>query len=269
MKTLIYQCWDGSERPGNMAGIEAMKKYANKIGSDYKYEHNPKFRTDLGSYSPNYGKFKPIYEDEYLEYDYVAYIDCDVNPVDDLEESIFDQFIDTDYEVGICEEINAPLARKKYTIGGGINNANDEKWVEIVEKKWPVKMPRTKDGLPRVFNTGVIVYSNAGLRKAREKLFDFAKYVQLAQAFRLPAFYTCDQPYFHAMLEVCEFNWKIMPYAWNSSVHFDPGVKQHPRPVIDLRRNAKLVHIQINGADDWDANKIYRITNLPVKEWKL
>lgn len=269
MKTLIYQCWDGTERPGNMAGVEAMEQYAKRIGADHKYEHNPKFRTDLGSYSANYGKFKPIFEDEYSEYDYIMYADCDVVPTDICNKNIFEQFYGTNFEIGICEEINAPLTRKKYTIGGGINNANDEKWVALIEKKWPVKMPRTTDGLPKVYNTGVIIYSKAGLAKAREKLYDFAKYVNLAKVFNLPPFYTCDQPYFHAMLEICAFDWLTMDYKWNSSVHFDPGNKQQPRPVIDLRKNANMVHIQLNGADNWSADKIKQVVNLPVSEWNL
>ena len=263
MKTLIYQCWDGKERSGNLAGQALMKAYADKIGSDYVYEHNPQFRTDLGSYSANYGKFKPIYE--YNDYDFVMYADSDVVPKDDCKENIFEGF---DAELGICEEPNAPLTRNKHTIGGGINNANDEKWVELIEKKWPVKMPRTKSGLPKVYNSGMLLWSNDGMKKARDKFYDFAKYVKLMTAFKMPPFYTCDQPYIHAMLEVCKFDWKTMPYKWNSSVHYDPSVKTAPRPVIDLRKdNYNFVHIQLNGADNWDSNKIHRVVNLTVNEW--
>jgi hypothetical protein len=86
----------------------------------------------------------------------------------------------------------------------------------------------------------------------------------------MPSFNTCDPPYIHAMLEVCEFNWKTMPYKWNSSVHYDPGVKSQPRPVIDLRKeNCNFVHIQLNGADNFDEEKINRIVNLPDNEWNL
>ena len=268
MKTLIYQCWDGEERKGNLAGVKLMKDYADKIGAEHIYEHNPQFRTDLGSYSPNYGKFKPVYE--HGDYDYVMYADCDVVPRDNCTENIFEMFDDEMVEIGICEEPNAPLARSKYTIGGGINNANDERWVELVEKKWPVKMPRTSSGLPKVYNSGMILWSKTGMEKAREDFFDFGKYVKLMNAFNMPAFYTCDQPYIHAMLEVCDFNWKTIPYKWNSSVHYDPGNKTAPRPVIDLRKdNCNFVHIQLNGADNWSEDKIHRVVNLPVSEWQI
>ena len=269
MKTLIYQYWDGPQRSGNVTGVNEMENYAKRIGASSLYELNAGFRKDLGSYSPNYGKFTPVYDDRFAEYDYVMYADCDVVPVKDCDENIFEYFANTGAEVGICEEYNAPYTRKNHTIGGGINNENDERWVNIIEKKWSVVMPRTDDGLPKVFNTGVLVFSQAGLRKARERFFDFAKYVNLMKVFNFPPFYTCDQPYMHAMLEVCNFNWVTMPYKWNSSVHYDPSVKTHPRPVIDLRDNPNFVHIQLNGADNWERHKINRVVNLPVSEWDL
>ena len=58
MKYLIYQYWDGDEKEGNLTGIEFMKKYAKKIKADYIYDLNSYYRTDLGRYSPNYGKLK-------------------------------------------------------------------------------------------------------------------------------------------------------------------------------------------------------------------
>lgn len=271
MKTLIYQCWDGPKRQGNVAGVKLMKKYADRIGADHIMEYDPRWRVDLGPYSPNFSKFKPVFDPviKDKDYDFIMYADCDVVPRDDLEENIFDQL--GDHDIGICEEVNAPVTRKRHTIGGGINNANDEKWVEIVEKKWPVTMPRTNTGLPKVYNSGMLLWSRKGMIKARQDLFDFSKYVKLMQAFKMPAFYTCDQPYIHAMLEVCHFNWKTLPYKWNSSVHYDPGVKAPPRPIIDLRPKGghNFVHIQLNGADNFSASKIRRIANLPVEEWNL
>ena len=44
---------------------KTMEEYALRIGSEYIYEQDPYWRTDLGRYSPHYGTFKPIYEDEF------------------------------------------------------------------------------------------------------------------------------------------------------------------------------------------------------------
>lgn len=268
MKALIYQYWDGNEKQGNLTGVELMKDYAEAIGVDHVYEHDTKYKTGLGQYSSSYGMFKPILEEN--DYDYIMYADCDVVPRENCKDNIFEEFKTANAEIGICEEINAPAARKKYSIGGGINNANDEKWVDLMERKFKVQLPRTKDGLPKVYNSGMVLWSKAGMEKAREKLYSFEKYVNLCTVFKLPSFYTCDQPYLHAMLEVCNFKWTTMPYKWNSSVHYDPGNKQPPRPVIDMRGNdCKFVHIQLNGADNFDADKIKRIVNNPVKDWNL
>ena len=261
MKTLIYQYYDGEVTSGHQAGIDAMKEYAERIGSEYLFELNPKWRTDLGRYSPHYGTFKPIYTDSFYKYDYVMYADTDVIPRQGLTDNIFEVFDATGCEVGICEEWNAPSARKKYTIGGGINNANDEKWVEVIEKTYSTTMPRTEGGLPKVFNSGMIIWSKDGMQKARDKFLKFSGFQAVVRGAGLPDFYMCDQPYIHAMLEVCDFNWEIMPYTWNSSVHYDPGDKSIDRAVIDLRNDDyKFVHIQMSGAGDWSADRIHEWT---------
>ena len=104
MKTILYQYWDGNDTSGNRAGVSAMKKYADTIGSEYLYEHNPRFVTNLGQYYPHYGSFKPIYDEKFKDYDYILFADTDVFPIDGLKENIFEQFYETDFEIGICEE---------------------------------------------------------------------------------------------------------------------------------------------------------------------
>jgi hypothetical protein len=92
----------------------------------------------------------------------------------------------------------------------------------------------------------------------------------MVQAIGLPPFYTCDQPYLHAMLEVCKFNWITMDSKWNSSVHYVPKTGGNPRPVVDLRTpETNFVHVQLNGKHHFSASKLWDITNLPVDQWKL
>lgn len=268
MKTVVYQYYDGETTPGNEAGRKAMESYATSIGSEYIYEQDPYWRTDLGKYSPHFGTFKPIYEDEFYEYDYLMYADTDVWPRDGVTENIFEEFAKTGAEVGICEEWNAPMARKRHTIGGGINNANDMKWVEKVKEVYGKDMPLTADGLPRVFNSGMIVWSREGMKKARKSFKKFISYQAVMVG--LPSFYHCDQPYLSAMLEVCEFNWTVMDYKWNSSVHYDPGTRGPKRDVIDLRGDkCNFVHIQMSGANNMNHDQLHTITNKPVDEWPI
>ena len=270
MKNIIYQYWDGNVDAEVSAGRDAMKEYAERIGATYLFEDNPKFRTDLGKYSPHYGAFKPIYDDRFREYDYVLFADTDVFPTEGLKENIFEQFVGTDIQIGICSEWKAPENRITYDVGG-INHNTDERWVSLVEKTWPVKMPRTKEGNPEVYNSGVVVYSRDGRERARKVFMDFKEYVTFISNNGFPDFYTCDQPYLHAMLQLGNFKWITMDYKWNNSVHFVPQT-QWPRPVNDYRGvtgASNFVHIQLSSTELSDKDCLWKIVNSPIHEWVL
>ena len=263
MKNLIYQYWDGNLFPGVIAGSETMKKYSDRIGSDYLFEHNPKFVTNLGRYSPHYGSFKPIYDESFHEYDNVLFTDTDVFPVDGLEESIFDDF---DADMGICTEPYQPKSRAEST--GQISGEMDEKWAVTIKSKWNVEMPRTKEGLLKVYNSGVVMYSNKGLLKAKEKFAPFLEYVTLIRSNKISNFYTADQNYVHAMLKVADMDYVELGIEWNSFMHYTGSGSN--RPVNDMRvEKTKFVHVQLSCADHYDADTLWRITNLPVNEWNL
>jgi len=264
MKNLIYQYWDGDLRPGCHAGIENMQAYADRIGSEYLFEHNPKFVTNLGSYSPHYGAFKPIYDESFHKYDNVLFADTDVFAVDGLTENIFEGFSS---DIGICTEPDQPKLR--INTAGRITSKSDERWASVIEAKWKTKVPRTTDGLVKVYNSGVVLYSNAGLLKAKERFVPFDEYVNAVRAAGLIAFYTCDQPYLHAMLDVANMNWAELDNGWNCYIHY---VRQgdEPRCVNDTRtKNTKFVHVQLAGADHLDAETHWRIVNLPQDEWNI
>ncbi len=266
MKNLIYQYWDGNILPGVVAGSENMKKYAKRIGADYLFEHNPRFVTNLGNYSPHYGSFKPIYTDSFHEYDNVLFTDTDVFAVNRLEEDIFCNFT---AEMGICTEPFQPEQRKK--IPGGISSEMDEKWAAIIEEKWNVVLPRTEAGLLKVYNSGVVMYSNKGLLAAKERFVPFREYVDLINSKKITNFYTADQNYVHAMLMVAKMDYVELNAGWNSFIHpYHVDSSKTTTKINDSRtKNTKFVHIQLRSADHWDAETQYRITNLPQNEWNI
>ena len=269
MRNVIYQYWDGPITAGVKAGVAAMKQYAERIGAEYVFEDNPKWQTSLGKYSPHYGAFKPLFDKQYDDYDNILFADVDVFPVEHLAENVFDQFHNNpDIEVGICEEWKQPEIRTKVSIAG-INSHNDLLWANVVNKKFSINVPKTAYGLLRVFNSGVVLYSKAGRLKAQQRFMPFREYVSLIENSGLPSFYTCDQPYLHAMLDACSFKWTVMDYKWNSSVFYTPGTSGVKRPVTDLRDHANFVHVQLNGKLMMDADKLWRVANLPVEEWNL
>lgn len=268
MKNVIYQYWDGNVRESCLAGSRNMKAYADRIGADYLFEDNPKFLKsrfglDFGSYSPHYGAFKPVYDESFAEYDNVLFVDTDVFTVDGLTENIFENF---DAEIGICTEPSQPK-RRQITLGK-ITTEADERWASVVEKEYNIQVPRTDEGLMKVYNTGMVLYSKEGLQKARERFVPFQDYVNLIRPHGLPSFYNCDQPYLHAMMLACDFNWVEMDNNWNSYV-FTTRDKEHDgRYNVDERTpDTKFVHVQLRGADDWGEREHWNVVNLPRSQW--
>ena len=76
MKTVIYQYWYGSKpKESANAGKKNMQAYANKIGADYIFETDPKFYGGPCSLEKKYSALRPIYDDMFLKYDKVMYVD--------------------------------------------------------------------------------------------------------------------------------------------------------------------------------------------------
>lgn len=259
----IYQYWDGNPTPECYASVAAMKEYAERIGAEHIFELDPKFASGLGKYTPHYGQFKVVYDESFDKYDKILFTDTDVFPIENLNENIFDEIGDED--VAIAEEWNQIETRKKHTIAG-INNQNDRHWASVVDNAYNITVPRAECGSPRAYNSGVVLWSKQGRKNARATFVDFKTYVHKINLSGLPAFYTCDQPYLHAMM--MKLNWKELDYKWNSSVHYTPATKD-PRPVTDLRDGANMVHVQLGGVSQFSADKFKRIVNLPVKDWNL
>ena len=269
-KNCVYQYWDGPVRESCRAGVDAMREYANRIGAEYIFDDNPHFLKshfgyDFGNYSPHYGAFRPVYDKFFDNFDKILFCDTDVFPVEGLETNIFDEFTG---EIGICDE---PFQPKQRTITKGrITSAQDNRWAEMVKSEFGVEVPRTEEGLVRVFNTGMVLYSKEARMKAREEWCDFQSYVNLVRKTGLDAFYTCDQPYLHAMMFACEFDVQEMDNGWNSYIHYTRDINHADRYLCDWRdENTKFVHVQFAGADNLNAETHRKIVNLPREEWGI
>ncbi len=264
MKNLIYQYWDGDAPSGCKIGWENMRIYAKHIGAEHVFEDNPGFVTNLGRYSKVYGCLKPIFDKAFGEYDNILYADTDIFAVDGLRENIFDGFT---AEMGICTEPFQPEFRK--TLSGKLTGETEEQWAQAITARWKVEMPRTDSGLLKVYNGGLFMLSNKGIMKARKKFVPFKKYMKYVKSQGLRGIYQSDQNYIHAMLKVADMDYVELDNGWNSYVHwyFDSENKKH---LNDMRtENTKFVHIQLSGADDLDAGTLWKITNLPEREWGL
>ena len=268
MKTAIYQYWDGNIRQSVRAGVNNMQVYAKRIGADYLFEDNPQWirqdlKLDFGGYSPHYGAFKPLFDKRWDSYDKILFVDTDVFTIDGLEENIFDYFTG---EIGICDEPFQPKQRQ--ITKGRITSEQDERWAQMVKVAYNVDVPRTEEGLVRVFNTGMVLYSKEGRLKAQRDFVPFQRYVSLVRQSLLDSFYTCDQPYLHAMMFAKGFDVQEMNNGWNSYVHGTRDIHHEKRYIVDHRNaETKFVHCQFPGADDMTAKQLWKIVNLPREEW--
>lgn len=261
MKAVIYQFYEGPIGDGDRNGVELMKEYADRIGADHVFELDPSWpeeakikRENLGKYNAHYGAFKPIFDSAYDDYDYILFADTDVVPRN-TNENIFDEIGKA--EIGICEEWMQPDIRSQIS-QFGISEANDLKFHDIIQQFYGLQMLKDYKGRHRVFNSGCVVYSQKGRKKAQVVFKDFKQYVDLIAA-NLPDFYQGDQEYLNAMLP--QFMWKKLDYKWNSQVFYQPGTRGvEPRPISDYTdEKTNFVHIQLNGAGDYSMEQIKEV----------
>jgi len=273
MRNLIYQYWDGPIPSGTSHSAAQMKQYAERIGASHIFEDNPKWikNNALGKYSPHYGQFKVLFDKKFSDnYDKILFVDADVFPTFQLDENVFDQIADYQ-DIGICLEEQQPAIRAlPENANHHISKKWDEKWAKIIKQTWNVSMPRNRDGLLKVYNSGVVLYNMNSIKPKLNKFIPFLQYVNLMKQNGMPSFYTCDQPYIHAMLKVANLEYCEMDQGWNSFVHY-VGKRGTPnRTVLDLRtKDSKFVHIQLSGADDFSPLLLDQITDLPQNLWEL
>jgi hypothetical protein len=189
-----------------------------------------------------------------------------VFPVNNLTKNIFDEPIK---DFGICTEPFQGKYRESTTIGKNINKKSDERWARAVESKYGATMPRDADGYLKVYNAGMVMFTNKGMQLAREKFVPFQEYMDYIRACGLGRFYSVDQNYFHAMM-VTHSEYTEMDNGWNNYVHGVRGPLASQDPVNDSRNElTKFVHIQLSGADYFNNEQLYNITNSARSEWNV
>jgi len=266
MKNLIYQFWDTYQSNGIPSGVQAsvnsMKKYADQIGAKHLFEIDP---PKLHSYksAPYYGSVNPVFREEFHEYDNVLFTDADVFAVDGIKENIFNNFSG---DIGLAQELYEPkrqIIENKRALGRSVY----ESWANTVENKFSISLPRTKDGLLKAFNSGVVLYSNAGLKKAKEKFISFKDYNDtIYMADNVQNFFAADQYYINTSMFKAGLDFVELDYRWNTEVFF---FNKHPKEIFfDKNENTRLVHMQLRGMR-WKQSEetLFKMVNDPVDTW--
>jgi hypothetical protein len=188
-----------------------MRAYADRIGAEYRFDADPDFFRF--KYARYYHALRPVFDDAFLAYDQVLFVDMDVFPVEGLRLSIFDG---RHGDIGMVEEVSQPVLRQ--ASNGPITTARDLSWARVAEALYGVRLPRTEDGLPRVFNSGVVHYTRAGLQAARRAFPSIRGYSLAMRLAALPRFYRLDQNYLGVAAFRTPLKVEQMPLSWNAQV---------------------------------------------------
>ncbi len=261
---LIYQQWAGHAKPSAHYGAKKMAEYAEWIGADHVFHVHKDPVHMVGPASKYYDKFLPLFLEPPNACDNVMFADTDLFPVEGLSEDIFAGFTG---DVALCTEPLQPALRQFAT--GEICAKNDERWATMVLKEFGVSMPRDEAGRLKVYNTGLVLFSQKAMQAARRHLPPPKRYIDLCAKYKLPSFYAIDQNYMHAFIFHMGLKVQELDNDWNRFVHYTTHGREITGVSDQRTPTTKMVHIQLRGADDWPDSVLYRVANLPQAKWNL
>jgi len=269
-KYLIYQYWiDGNSHSSGPTmekcaeyGVEQMRSYAERIGAEYKFERNPKFFNSICSQPAAFNSFAPVFQEEYHQYDAVLTLDTDIFPVDGCDDNIFEGDLG---EMNICQEVHMPALKKSIGTYG-----IQEQWSKEVERYYGIELPKNEDGLYKIYNGGLALYTKDGMKKGKELFKPIQEFMDHFRPRFSRKLFWRDQAYVHAMFASGLLESKELDVKWNTQIHYKPNTSGPKRPVVDIRTpDTKFIHLQLSGSSDWDKQKIWEAVNLPVDLWSF
>lgn len=244
MRCLIYQYWIGTLPAYAQVSRQAFETYAKTIGAEYRFDHNPRFFR--GKYASYHTALRPIFDRAFHAYDRVLFADMDVVPTAGLTENIFDQPIG---HFAMVEEREQPARREAMDPkkGGQISAAYDQTWAKAVRRAYGINVPRDTQDRPRVFNSGVVLYSRGGLRTLRRHVPQPGFYRFRMQLARLPRFYKLDQNFLGAFTGHPKLTFTPLPQRWNAQVISLHNTDKTAVLLDERTLDSCLIHVQHNG----------------------
>lgn len=246
MKTLIYQFWKGTIPAYASLSSSLFNDYAQRHGADYRFDKNPDFFQ--GKYSEYYHALRPIYDDSFLEYDRVIFIDADVYPKQAASADILTCPVD---HIGMVEELDPEIRedRPKW-----LNDRNDKRWAIVSGGIFHARPPRLQDGKTRTFNSGVIIYTREGLLAARRNFPNITAYSAAMRLAFLPRFYRLDQNYLGMACFRKGMQFTVLEQRWNRIVK--AAALNENRLVKAASGNTSFVHWQVRNRRDYSEQEI-------------
>lgn len=251
MHCLIYQYRIGHLPAYAQVSRQSFETYAKTIGADYRFDHNPRFFR--GKYASYHTALRPIFDRAFHIYDRVLFTDMDVVPTAGLTENIFDQPIG---HFAMVEEREQPARREAMDPkqGGQISAAHDQTWAETVRRAYGIDVPRDALGRPRVFNSGVVLYSGEGLRTLHRYVPRPGFYRFRMQLARLPRFYKLDQNFLGAFTNHPKLTFTPLPQRWNAQVISLHNADKTATLLDERTPESCLIHVQHTGRNAMSAD---------------
>ncbi|WP_039017964.1 hypothetical protein [Halocynthiibacter namhaensis] len=254
MKRLIYQYWTGRMPSYAQVSKELFTSYARDSGAEYLFEQDPRyFRSKYARY---YNALRPIFDLNFHAYDQVLFVDMDVIPLQNNDANIFETPIG---QIGMVEEVDQPDLR--LNMFGRINHNNDLRWAKVVKKIWGVQVPLDALNRPRVFNSGVVLYTKTGLQFARENFPSVKAYQYVMTLARLPRFYRLDQNYLGAFVGKHRCDYSCLASDWNSQITSAKTLSGENLLVDQRTASSKFIHMQHRGRNEMSQDDVLSVAS--------
>ena len=256
MKCLVYQYWSGEAPPYARLSQRLFRDYARTHGLEYRFDDNPTFFR--GRYSEYFHVLRPLYDTWFHQFDRVLYLDMDMFPTPAATDEILTVGIG---HLAMAEERDAAVQRR--AANGPINTRRDVRWAWLLKRAYGVRVPLADGGgVPRIFNSGVILYSKEGMR-ALPRLFPNRRiYSTLVRLVGLPRFYRLDQNYLGLAAFRKGVDFTELPNVWNNlvrSTHM--GSYEY-----DMTESAaRFVHVQVRDRAGLSDAGVLAIVSPPEK----
>jgi len=180
---------------------KSIRDLAFQTGSDYLFTDDPYIDADKYGYfrGDTYEKLRPLYDDRFLEYDKIIYLDTDIIPGD-----------------GASEILQIPVDN----LGIALMPVKDKRTRESVIKchrAYGGQLPPMDDnGEVLWYNSGVMIWSQKGLREARKKFVHVSEH-------KVTNHYTAfgDETFWNNNIQASGMHVDILDPTWNFEVNPD------------------------------------------------
>ena len=177
MKNLIYQTYTGKLPDHARMSAVSFKRYADNIGAEYVFRHNPNYISRSKWYAFWYNQVAPFLDNTFDDYDKVLFVSADTIA---RERNSYNNIFDLDIEDVALSE-TPPLFRifnrKIKNDTQHLKVQQEELWVDYLYNKHFINIERFESGELKKYLTNMMLFSKTGREKVKRNFLNFDDYV--------------------------------------------------------------------------------------------